>query len=96
MMWAEQFSQTPAGASFTDQLSQARDLVYDLRSPDLDGDMCYYILKIDPACHDRFLTALEHKLSFNMSDYGELLHFGRGEPDADLQSELRQKYGMYH
>jgi hypothetical protein len=96
MMWAEQFSQQhPHTGGFAGQLTKSRDIVYDLRCPDLDGDPCYYILKIEPAKHERFLVALESNLRFNMSDYGELMYFGRGEPEDELKSYLRDTYGMY-
>lgn len=97
MSFADKFSKKKSesgGKSYADKISGERDLVYDLRFPEGDGEV-YFIIKIDPPKHDAFKAVLKTPQIIDLRDYGDILYSGWGEPPEEIKDEMREKYRMY-
>ena len=79
---------------FAAQIAKEKLLVYDLRVV-LNGDPCYFIIKVLPAKRQAFVRAVAEDTGFQLEDYGEILHRGLDAPSEALKAQLREQYGMY-
>lgn len=68
--------------------------VFDVRAV-VEGIAAFYIVKVQKTMVDAFQQALASAEGCNLTAFGEVLHFGINEPDAELKAELNKKYGMY-
>lgn len=80
--------------NFAAKILKENELVYGL-STVKNGRKLWYIVKIEKAKHEVFKRTLEGTALFNLTDFGEILHSGEGEPSDALKDEMREKYGMY-
>ena len=67
--------------------------VFDVRAV-VEGIHAFYIVKVQKPLVEEFERLLATD-GVNLNQYGEVLHYGIGEPDAALKAELNKKYGMY-
>lgn len=70
------------------------EIVYGLRAKQKYG-MAYYILKVEKDKHVTFDAKWKGKEKVELTDYGELLYKGYGDPPDKVKNEMRIKYGMY-
>ena len=82
-------------SGFAAKILKQTALVYDIRWRDVSSTSFYAIFEADKGKHAAFLERMKSDETFNLKDYGTVLHLGFGEPDEALREELRQKYGMY-
>ncbi|MFD0744593.1 hypothetical protein ACFQ1L_24320 [Phytohabitans flavus] len=80
--------------TWVDFVARERDLVYDLRFPEGDGEV-FFLIKIEPAKHQAFKDVLATPQIIDLRDYGTILYSGWGEPDEEIKDEMRFRYRMY-
>lgn len=80
--------------NFATKIDSEKALVYDLRL-NLKGEDCYFIIKVKPELNSNFLSVVEKDNGYKLSDYGQILYHGLGEPSDELKDHLREKYSMY-
>ncbi|MEZ5691557.1 MAG: hypothetical protein R3D71_07825 [Rickettsiales bacterium] len=81
-------------SNFSERLTKETALVYDFRAT-IDGEDRFFIIKVSPTKRKAFLKAVKDNATFQLEDFGEILHRGWGEPTDDLKQHLQEKYGMY-
>lgn len=80
--------------SFTARVERETALVYDLRVT-LNGERRFFILKVNPTRHDAFQEAFRERRAMVLEDFGEVLNRGWDEPDEELKTSLRERFGLY-
>ena len=80
---------------FAAKILKQTALVYDIRWKDKSGTAFYAIFEAEKNRHRAFLEKVKGDDTFNLKEYGKVLHIGFGEPDDALKEELREAYGMY-
>ena len=67
---------------------------YDIRYEDEQGRPYYHIVLIYPSMREAFLKAVNSGETYNLNDFGTIVHSGWGEPSEALKQELFQEYGL--
>jgi hypothetical protein len=82
-------------SGFAAKIIKETALVYDLRWSDENGTDFFAIFEAEKSRHAAFLEKMKSEATFNLKEFGKVLHLGFDEPDEALKAELREKYGMY-
>jgi hypothetical protein len=82
-------------SGFAAKIIKQTALVYDIRWTDENDTAFYAIFEAQKSRHSAFLERMKGQGTFNLEDYGQVLHLGFNDPDDALKAQLREKYGMY-
>ena len=82
--------------SFVDQvIAKKGHLVHKLKAKDSTGRWAYYFVLVEAPKEKAFLDALKSEESIDLEDYGKVLASCYGEePNSDVKSFLKEKYGF--
>lgn len=81
--------------SFATKLRQERSNVHPLTYTTDEGRTHYFFLLVDHAKEPKFLKLLESKEGkINLTEFGEILASGYGEPPKELIAEMEAKYNF--
>ncbi len=65
-----------------------------LRGKNNFGDQIYSYVKVSFSSMDRLQDSLRNRLPFTPSDFGEVIAAGKGEPTAEVKSEVGSQYPL--
>jgi len=58
------------------------------------GENAFFYIRIELPKEQDFLAALKGQQKFNLSDYGEIIASGFGNPSDEIRKMLKEKYGF--
>jgi len=80
--------------SFVQKLAKERALVYYIRSTPSGKEPSWFFLRIYPFKREAFDRVMSGVETFDLKDYGEILHSGYGEASKALKKQMRDEYGV--
>jgi hypothetical protein len=67
--------------------------IHFIRTTDEEGEACFFLIRASQNNYQK-LMASKHLRSIDISDYGEVLASGFGEPTEALRREIKETYGV--
>ncbi len=81
--------------SFVEKIKKERDIVYYIRSTPEDKIPSWFFLKLNPLKRESFDRVMSGTTTFDLADYGEILHSGYGDQaPQELKQTMRDEYGV--
>lgn len=92
--WVSKVNRTKPITSWADHIKKQRPLYYLTSKTDQPQDRsAYYFLLVIPHKERLFKKAIDEKDSLNLTDYGEIVASGWGEPNEFVKQRMFEQYG---